>query len=183
MNALSSISSGLANLLRPDVRAAYQGAAKAAGTATTKTPFQDAVESALKSAETKDSTNSTSDSLGTDALGKDQFLQLLVLQMQNQDPMSPTDNTEMIAQLAQFSSLEQMQNLNDSFQTMSGNIDQLNFINASNMVGKEVTGLDINGDKLTGVVDSVSMEDSIVYLLIDDKVMSMAGVTEIKEPS
>ncbi len=179
MNAISNITSDLANLLRPDVRAAYQGTAKAAG--TTKTPFQDAVESALKSS---DSTKSTSeDLLGTDALGKDQFLQLLVLQMQNQDPMSPTDNTEMIAQLAQFSSLEQMQNLNESFETLSGNIDQLNFINASGMVGKEVTGLDINGEAITGVVDSVSMEDSIVYLLIGDNVMSMAGVTEIKEAS
>ncbi|MBX7257137.1 MAG: flagellar biosynthesis protein FlgD [Candidatus Hydrogenedentes bacterium] len=181
MNALSNISSDFANLLRPDVRAAYQGLTKAADTTTTKTPFQDAVSAALKS--TKSDDKSESDTLGTDALGRDQFLQLLVLQMQNQDPMSPTDNTEMIAQLAQFSALEQMQNLNESFQYLSGNIDQLNFINASNMVGKEVTGIDINGDEVTGVVDSVGMEDSIVYLMIGDNVLSMAGVTEIKEAS
>lgn len=181
MNALSSISSNLANLLRPDVRAAYQGINKAAGTTASKTPFQDAVTTALKS--TKSDEKSVADALGGDALGKDEFLQLLVLQMQSQDPLSPTDNTEMIAQLAQFSALEQMQNLNESFELLSGNVDQLNFISASNMVGKQVTGIDVSGDELTGVVDSVSMEDGIVYLLIDDNVMSMAGVTEIKEPS
>ena len=43
---------------------------------------------------------------------KSQFLQLLVTQLQNQDPTAPTDQTQMLAQLAQFSSLEQMQNLN-----------------------------------------------------------------------
>ena len=49
------------------------------------------------------------------ALGKDEFLQLLVTQMQYQDPLNPTSDTEFIAQMAQFSSLEQMQNLNNNF--------------------------------------------------------------------
>ena len=44
-----------------------------------------------------------------DALGKDAFLQLLVCQMQNQDPMNPSNDTEYVAQLAQFSQLEQLQ--------------------------------------------------------------------------
>ena len=48
----------------------------------------------------------------TTALGKDEFLGLLVTQMQYQDPLEPTNDTEFIAQMAQFSSLEQMQNLN-----------------------------------------------------------------------
>lgn len=183
MNALSNISSDFATLLSPDVRAAYQGLTKAAGTAPSKTPFQDAVNAALKSAKSDEDSQKTKDPLGANALGKDEFLQLLVLQMQSQDPLSPTDNTQMIAQLAQFSALEQMQNLNESFEMLSGNIDQLNFISASTMVGKEVTGIDVNGDELTGVVDGVSMEGSIVYLTIGDNVMSMAGVTSIKEAS
>ena len=45
-------------------------------------------------------------------LGKDAFMQLLVAQIKNQDPLNPTDSSESIAQMAQFSSLEQMQNLN-----------------------------------------------------------------------
>lgn len=50
-------------------------------------------------------------------LGKDSFLQILVAQMANQDPLSPTSDTEFIAQMAQFSALEQMQNINSAMQT------------------------------------------------------------------
>jgi flagellar basal-body rod modification protein FlgD len=48
------------------------------------------------------------------ALGKDAFLQLLVAQLKNQDPLAPQDGKEMAAQLAQFSSVEQLQNMNDA---------------------------------------------------------------------
>lgn len=53
------------------------------------------------------------------SLGKDAFLQLLVSQMKNQDPMAPTDNQAFIAQLAQFSSLEQLQSMNTSLTTIA----------------------------------------------------------------
>ena len=49
-----------------------------------------------------------------DALGKDEFMKLLVAQMKNQDPLNPMDGQEMAAQLAQFSSVEQLQNANDT---------------------------------------------------------------------
>src|SRR5205085_11868345 len=51
------------------------------------------------------------------ALGKDQFLQLLVAQMKNQDPLSPMDGSQMAAQLAQFSSVEQLTQINETLQT------------------------------------------------------------------
>ena len=50
-------------------------------------------------------------------LGKDSFLQILTAQMANQDPLSPTSDTEFIAQMAQFSALEQMQNMNSAMQS------------------------------------------------------------------
>jgi flagellar basal-body rod modification protein FlgD len=59
------------------------------------------------------------------ALGKDQFLKLLIAQMQNQDPMAPMDGTQMATQLAQFSSLEQLQQINTTLtsqQTSSGSL-------------------------------------------------------------
>lgn len=63
-----------------------------------------------------------------DALGKDAFLQLLVAQMQNQDPLQPQDNSQMIAQLAQFTTIEELQNLGS---TMDNS-------NAFSLVGKNV---------------------------------------------
>ncbi len=177
MGALQQIRSELANLLRPDVRAQLQ----TAKSGSTVTPFQDALNPMLKAASTNgaNATSSSTPSSSTtapNALGENTFLQLLVQQMQYQDPLSPMDNTQMIAQLAQFSSLEQMQNLNQSFQNFSGNLDQLNFISASSLVGKHVTGLDVNGAPVSGVVNSVRMNNSIVYLTVGSQQMSMAGV-------
>ena len=119
-----------------------------------------------------------------DELGKDAFLQLLVLQLRNQDPLNPQDNQEMLAQLAQFSSLEQMNNLNDRFDVLTGNIDQLNFINATGLLGHRVSGLDLNGVPREGIVEGVHLDGSVVTLTVDGELMSMAGVLQIdKEPA
>lgn len=136
------------------------------------------------------STSGTTGSSGTENaitnavesdLGKDAFLQLLVTQMQYQDPLNPVDNTEMIAQLAQFSSLEQMQNLNTGFTTLSGNIDQLNFLSASNMLGKDVSGITEDGKLVEGTVERVQLNGSLVYLTVDGELLSMAGVLSIAD--
>ena len=115
-----------------------------------------------------------------DQLDKDAFLQLLVLQMQNQDPLDPIDNSEMLAQLAQFSALEGINNLNENFETMAGNLDQLNFISASQMLGKVVEGVNLNGELITGTVDGVHLDGSLVVLTVDGQFMSMAGIVRIE---
>jgi flagellar basal-body rod modification protein FlgD len=114
-------------------------------------------------------------------LDKDMFLQLLVLQMQNQDPLQPVENTEMIAQLAQFSALEAMTNLQDEFAVMSGNIDQLNFISAGQLLGRTVVGVDLEGEIRRGVVEGVHLNGSTVVLTVDGGLMSMAGITRIEQ--
>lgn len=116
-------------------------------------------------------------------LGKDAFLQLLVLQMQSQDPLNPMDNTEMVSQLAQFSALEAQTNLNESFDTLSGNVDQLNFISGAQLLGKTVTGVDVNGELLSGEVESIHLDGSLVMLTVDGKLMSMASVFSVKPPT
>lgn len=116
-------------------------------------------------------------------LGKDAFLQLLVLQMQSQDPLNPMDNTEMVTQLAQFSALEAQTNLNESFEILSGNVDQLNFISGAQLLGKTVTGLDVDGELLTGEVESIHLDGSLVMLTVDGKLMSMASVFSVKPPA
>jgi flagellar basal-body rod modification protein FlgD len=85
-------------------------------------------------------------------MGKDDFLTLLLAQLANQDPTSPMDNTEFIAQMAQFSSLEQMTNISNGFATLSEK-----FVNseALSALGKTVE-LGVGDTAITGTVESVT---------------------------
>lgn len=78
----------------------------------------------------------------TDIMGKEDFLTLLVAQLKNQDPLNPDDPTEFTAQLAQFSSLEQLFNLNESMENMASSVRGSQQLNALNMIGKEVSYAD-----------------------------------------
>jgi len=86
------------------------------------------------------STSSTNNlySSGTQTLGKDDFLKLLVTQLQNQDPLNPTDSTQFVSQLAQFSSLEQLSNVNDNLKTVQLFDQSINNAQAVNFVGKTI---------------------------------------------
>lgn len=85
-------------------------------------------------------------------LGKDDFLKLLITQLSNQDPTSPMENTEFIAQMAQFSSLEQMTNMSSSFEKMA---TYINSSEATSTLGK-VVELNVGDTTTTGVVEGAT---------------------------
>jgi flagellar basal-body rod modification protein FlgD len=104
--------------------------------------------------------NASTESSQTDktVMGKDDFLSLLVAQLQHQDPLNPSDSTEFTAQLAQFSSLEQLQNVNDTLAGFEVYQSTANNIQASSFIGKTVTA---SGDTLSvagGKPDPISLE-------------------------
>lgn len=106
-------------------------------------------------------------------LDKDAFLQLLVAEMQNQDPLEPTTNTEYISQFAQFSSLEEMQNMGASVEMQR----------AQSLVGQEVF-LDVtdssgNTTQICGKVDYAVMEGTNVYVSVDDTLYAFEDVTTV----
>lgn len=106
-------------------------------------------------------------------LGKDDFLQLLVAQMKYQDPLEPTDNTQYISQLATFSQLEMMQNLNAT--TVNGQ--------AFSLVGKEVIMKTESSTGSTqykqGVVDFVTVSGSKTYLSIEGKLYNVEDLQTV----
>lgn len=84
-------------------------------------------------------TSSTSTQKKADTtLGKEDFLSLLVAQLKNQDPLNPDDPTEFTAQLAQFSSLEQLFNINSSMSSLASAFESANQLTALSTIGKEV---------------------------------------------
>lgn len=119
------------------------------------------------------STVSKETSKGETALGKDDFLQLLVAQMKYQDPLEPTSNTEYIAQYATFSEVEQMQNMSQS----------MDLSRASGLVGKtvEVTTTSESGVESTimGKVDYVKYENGKALVAIDESLYSLDDVTYV----
>lgn len=78
---------------------------------------------------------------GSSELGKDTFLRLLTTQLQNQDPTNPMSNEDFIAQLAQFSSLEQLQGVNGQLETMNLINTSMNNASMVNLLGQEVVAL------------------------------------------
>ena len=88
------------------------------------------------------------------SLGKQDFLKLLMAQLQNQDPMKPMDDTQMIAQMAQFSALEASQQLNSTMQT-SNNMQTV--LQAGALIGKYIQANQSDGTRTTGAVTSVGL--------------------------
>jgi flagellar basal-body rod modification protein FlgD len=126
------------------------------------------------------------DAVGGAQMGKEAFMELLVQQLKNQDPLSPMDNDKFIAQLTQLSSLEGIQNLNDNMVGLAmlqqGNALMSQLTQSSALIGKEVTYIDLNtGEEQTGTVLSVKIEDGLAVLNIDGEDVPLASVIEITE--
>ena len=112
----------------------------------------------------------------TGVLGKDDFLQLLITQLQHQDPMNPASDTEFIAQVAQFSSLEQMQNMNSATQQQQGYALIGKYISGS--ISDEATGAT---SEVSGQVTGVRMSSGKVLLMIGDKEVKLESVQDVSE--
>ena len=95
----------------------------------------DSILSELGSASNKAASAATD---ASSVLGKDDFLQLLVVQLQNQDPLNPLDDKEFIAQLAQFSSLEQMSNVASGIETLTETVARQDSLSAVSYIGKDI---------------------------------------------
>lgn len=115
--------------------------------------------------------SSATQNKANDMLGKDAFFRLLVTQLRHQDPLSPMDDREFVAQMAQFSTLEQMQNLNNQMWRLS----------AMAMLGQEVLILPDNGQEPTaGIVERVVTLNGKVQVAVNDQLYPVEWVNAVQ---
>lgn len=105
-----------------------------------------------------DQSDATGFSTKTQSLGRDEFLTLLVAQLKNQDPLNPMDSMDFTTQLAQFSSLEQLYNINASMQGFSAYQQGMYNAQAVSLIGKQVVAEGGNHFALTGDSAEISYE-------------------------
>ncbi len=122
-------------------------------------------------------------------LGKDEFLKLLVAQLKHQNPLEPLDDTQFIAQMAQFSSLEQLQNINETMYNFGEILVELLlnqrelatsaiFSDAVTMIGREVSAFDPETSQAVhGLVSKAKLFKGIPYLEISGVEIPAAYVT------
>jgi flagellar basal-body rod modification protein FlgD len=108
-------------------------------------------------------------------LDKNAFLKLMVAQMNNQDPLSPQENSEFVAQLAQFSSVEGIENMNKTMSQMANSMQSSQALQASGLVGRTVhintdTSILSEGGVITG---NINLENSTSNLMVN--IMNSSG--------
>lgn len=115
-------------------------------------------------------------------LGKDDFLKLLVTQLTYQDPINPVGDQEFIAQLAQFSALEQMHNVAAQIQRLAdvqlvtGGMGQ-----AASLLGRTVVLFDADtGGTVEGSVEAVRLEEGMPTLVVDGRSFSLYDIVEVR---
>lgn len=129
----------------------------------------------------------------TDTSDKDMFLSLMLQQMQNQDPTEPMDNQQWLSQLAQYSSLEQMTQMNEGLTNLATALESLSSGVAQNsgisqtlsLIGKEVDVVadPKNPDKtITGTVTEATFDDGEGKIKVNGKYYSIAYVQNVREP-
>jgi len=123
----------------------------------------------------------TTTSTGNSSLGKDEFLKILMTQLQNQDPLNPMEDKEFIAQMAQFSSLEQTTNMASMLEKFINLQSGDTILQYSEMIGKQIEW-DNSEEEGKGIVKSIKRNEAGIILELDngDEILS-SYVTKVSE--
>jgi flagellar basal-body rod modification protein FlgD len=122
------------------------------------------------------------------SLKTEDFIKMMITQLQNQDPLEPAKNEQLLAQMSQIGQLQSSTQLTES---LKGMVLQNNLGSAGNMIGKMVRGMDDQNETISGLVNSVRVENDKVFLELDSgksleltRVTSIAGATgEVASPT
>lgn len=114
-------------------------------------------------------------------LKTEDFIKLMITQLQNQDPLEPDKSQDLLAQMSQIG---QLQSTTDLQQSLKSLVLQNSLGSAGNLIGKMVRGLDDKGDTVSGLVTSVRVENDQIFLELDNgKSLRLSHVTSISSPN
>lgn len=126
------------------------------------------------------SRNAAGSGANGNALGKDQFLKILITQLRNQDPAAPMQDREFIAQMAQFTSLEQMMNMGNEIKMLRQSLGL-----ASSVIGQQVTWMTYDeagkptGEK-AGIVEAIIMRDGAQLAKVNGEEVDLEKIMKIE---
>lgn len=116
---------------------------------------------------------------GHDAFGEidlNDFIKLMVTELQNQDPLDPMDNAQILEQMSQIRSIKSNDRLTDTLEAVS--LGQ-SLVTASNLLERTIVGLSDRSETVTGRVDRVSIQDGLAKLHIGEHTIDLKNVAEI----
>lgn len=108
----------------------------------------------------------------------DDFMKMLITQLQNQDPMNPTSSDQILQQISEIDNIQTTMTLSKSLNAVAA--DQ-GFQTASAMIGKTVQGIDASGNPVSGTVDSASFSDGAASLNVGNQTMSLSGISSVSK--
>ncbi|WP_127580617.1 flagellar hook capping FlgD N-terminal domain-containing protein [Paenibacillus koleovorans] len=125
--------------------------------------------------------NTTTRKTGSSEMGRDEFMKILITQMSNQDPTKPLEDKEFIAQMAQFTSVEQLANMATEMKLMRQSAGW-----ASSLIGKSISWALINPDTQesviqSGVVEAISIKEGQQYVNVNGQDVPMGQISKIWE--
>ncbi len=125
------------------------------------------------------STSSTADGLGSNGVNADTFLQLLVAQLQYQNPDSPVDSTQFLAQTASFEEVQELGSLQTSLSSL---VSSQQAGAATSMLGQQVAGTDQTGNPVSGVVSGIQLTANGPLLSVGNSTVPFSSVTSVSMP-
>jgi flagellar basal-body rod modification protein FlgD len=139
-----------------------------------------AIPSTSSSAASSTSSTSSTSSSGFGSLTTADFMQMLIAELQNQDPTQPMSSEDLLTQLSNMSQLQSTSDLDTALQSNTTN-QQLSI--GASFIGKAINGTDANGNAVSGVVDQAFLQSGTAYVGVGNSQVPLANITDVAASS
>ncbi len=126
-----------------------------------------------------DGTTTSEEQRNLNDISPDAFLELLVLQLSNQDPLNPMDNEQFLTQMAEMQSLQEQRKTADNTEAM---LQSNQMASATSMLGKWVDYIDDEGELKNGIVETVRLSDGSPRVKVNEDIIDILNVREVTDP-